>query len=63
MIYSEKQYTVSSAQVAKMKQALSAAEERAGAEPWLRNAEIAALKSQIADMCHRQCNSDPLTPK
>jgi HTH-type transcriptional regulator/antitoxin HigA len=50
MIYSEKQYTVSSAQVAKMKQALSAAEERAGAEPWLRNAEIAALKSQIADM-------------
>jgi HTH-type transcriptional regulator / antitoxin HigA len=50
MIYSDKQYSVSSAQLAKLKQALSAAEARASDQPWLKKAEIDALESQIADI-------------
>src|SRR5687768_14135521 len=50
MIYSDKQYSVSSAQLTKLKQALSAAEARASDQPWLKKAEIDALKSQIADI-------------
>lgn len=50
MIYSDKQYSVSSAELAKLKHALSAAEGRLGEQPWLKKAEIDALKSQIADV-------------
>lgn len=50
MIYSDKQYGVSSAQLSKLQEALAAAMERASVQPWLKQAEIDALKSQIADI-------------
>jgi HTH-type transcriptional regulator/antitoxin HigA len=50
MIYSEKQYGVSSGELAKLKEALTAAEGRQSDQPWLRKAEIDALRSQIADI-------------
>lgn len=50
MIYSDKQYGVSSAQLTKLQEALAAAQERASDQPWLKQAEIDALKSQIADI-------------
>jgi HTH-type transcriptional regulator/antitoxin HigA len=50
MIYSDKQYSVSTAEVAKLKDALSAAEGRQSDQPWLKQAEVDALKSQIADI-------------
>lgn len=50
MIYSDKQYSVSSAQLTKLRDALAAAEERTTDQAWLNKAEIDALKSQIADI-------------
>lgn len=50
MIYSDKQYSVSSAELAKLRQALSAAESRVSNQTWLKKAEIDALNSQIADI-------------
>ncbi len=50
MIYSDKQYSVSGAQLAKLKQALAAARDRVSNQPWLKQAEIDALKSQVADI-------------
>jgi HTH-type transcriptional regulator / antitoxin HigA len=50
MIYSDKQYSVATAEVAKLKNALSAAEGRDTDQLWLKQAEIDALKSQIADI-------------
>lgn len=50
MIYSDKQYGVSSAQLAKLQEALAAAKERSSDQLWLKQAEIDALKSQIADI-------------
>ncbi len=50
MIYSDKQYGISSAQLAKLQEALAAAKDRASDQPWLKQAEIDALKSQIADI-------------
>lgn len=50
MIYSEKQYSVSSAELAKLKSALQAAEARESAQAWLKQAEIDALKSQVSDI-------------
>lgn len=50
MIYSDKQYGISSAQLAKLRDALSAAEERTSDQAWLKKAEIDGLKSQIADI-------------
>ena len=50
MIYSDKQCSVSSAELTKLKQALFAAEGRVSDQPWLKKAEIDALKSQIADI-------------
>lgn len=50
MIYSEKQFSVSNAELAKLKTALSAAEGRASDQLWLKQAEIDALKSQIAEI-------------
>lgn len=50
MIYSDKQYGVSSAQLAKLQDALAAAKERASDQEWLKKAEINGLKSQIADI-------------
>ncbi|TDQ84227.1 HTH-type transcriptional regulator/antitoxin HigA [Dongia mobilis] len=50
MIYSDKQYSVSSAQLAKLQQALAAAKEHTSDQSWLKDAEINALKSQIADI-------------
>ena len=50
MIYSDKQYTVSSAQLEKLGKALANAKERVSDQPWLQQAEIDGLKSQIADI-------------
>ena len=50
MIYSKKQYRVSSAELAKLKTALSAAVGRKTDQLWLKQAEINALKSQIAEI-------------
>ncbi len=50
MIYSDKQYSVSSAQLLKLRDALAAAIDRAPNQPWLKQAEIDALESQIADI-------------
>lgn len=50
MIYSEKQYSVSTANLAQLKDALVASEARPAGQPWLKQAEIEALKSQIADV-------------
>jgi HTH-type transcriptional regulator / antitoxin HigA len=50
MIYSDKQYGVSSAQLGKLQDALAAAKARATDQEWLKKAEIDALKSQIADI-------------
>ena len=50
MIYSERQYGVSSAQLSKLREALAAAKDRASDQLWLKQAEIEALKSQIADI-------------
>ena len=50
MIYSDKQQAVSSAQLSKLKTALSRAEAHETDELWLKQAEIDALKSQIAEI-------------
>lgn len=50
MIYSDKQYSVSSAQLTKLQHALAAANQRASDKAWLKRAEIDGLKSQIADI-------------
>jgi len=50
MIYSDKQYGLTNAQLAKLRQALTAAKERASSQLWLKQAEINALKSQITDI-------------
>jgi len=50
MIYSDKQYGVSSAQLEKLREALAAAEAHATDQAWLQKAQIDALKSQIADI-------------
>ena len=50
MIYSDKQLSVSSTQLSKLQEALVAASERSSDQPWLKQAEIDALKSQIADI-------------
>lgn len=50
MIYSDKQYSVSSAQLAKLQDAIVAAKARATSQVWLKQAEIDGLKSQIADI-------------
>ena len=50
MIYSDKQYTISSAQRSTLQEALAAAKERASDQAWLKQAEIDGLKSQIADI-------------
>ena len=50
MIYSDKQYGVSSAQLAKLQDALAAAKARASDQAWLKQAEIDGLESQIADI-------------
>ena len=50
MIYSDKQYGVSSAQLSKLKEALAATKDRVADQPWLKQAETDALKSQIADI-------------
>jgi HTH-type transcriptional regulator/antitoxin HigA len=50
VIYSDKQYGVSSAQLAKLQDALAVARARASGQAWLKQAEIDALKSQIADI-------------
>jgi HTH-type transcriptional regulator / antitoxin HigA len=50
MIYSDKQYGVSSVQLAKLQDALAAAKARASDQAWLKQAEVAGLKSQIVDI-------------
>jgi HTH-type transcriptional regulator / antitoxin HigA len=50
MIYSDKQYTISKAQLTRLGDALSVAKDRVSNQEWLKKAEIDALKSQIADI-------------
>jgi len=50
MIFSDKQYGVSSAQLAKLRDALVAARTRASEQAWLKQAEIDGLKGLIADI-------------
>lgn len=50
MIYSDRQYRVSSDQLAKLEDALAAAQERASDQLWLKQAVIDGLRSQIADI-------------
>jgi len=50
MIYSDKQYGISSAQLTKLEDALAAAKARTSGQVWLKRAEIDALKSQIVDI-------------
>jgi len=50
MIYSNKQYSVSRAQLAKLRDALAATKERASDKGWLKQAEIDGLESQIGDI-------------
>lgn len=50
MIYSDKQYSVSSAQLAKLQQAVIIAKSRPSERTWLSQAEIDALNSQISDI-------------
>jgi len=50
MIYSEKQYSLSKAQLNKFQKALLKAEEHTSDRTWLEKAEIDAIKSQIADI-------------
>ena len=50
MIYSDKQYGVSSAQLAKLQDALATAKARASDQAWLKRAEIDGLTSQIVDI-------------
>jgi HTH-type transcriptional regulator/antitoxin HigA len=50
MIYSDKQYGISKAQRSMLEEALAAAKERTSDQPWLKQAEVDALTSQIADI-------------
>lgn len=50
MICNDKQYGISREQLKKLEQALAAARECVSDQLWLKNAEINALKSQIADI-------------
>jgi HTH-type transcriptional regulator/antitoxin HigA len=50
MIYTDKQYGVSSAELAKLKQALTVTEGGEPAHAWLKQAQIDALRSQIAEI-------------
>lgn len=50
MIYSDKQYGVASAQLNELRDAVAAAKARETDQAWLKQAEIAGIKSQIADI-------------
>ena len=50
MIHSNKQFHISTRELAKLKSALSQAETRKTNELWLKRAEISALRSQIAEI-------------
>ena len=50
MIYSDKQYRISSGELEKLKEALEATEIREADQEWLKVAEMEALKSQIAEI-------------
>ena len=50
MIYSDKQYRISSGELTKLKNALAAAETQSSNEEWIRELEIEGLKSQIAEI-------------
>ncbi len=50
MIYSDKQYEISSAQLARFRDALAAAKGSPSDQVWLKKAEIDGLESQIADI-------------
>ena len=50
MIYSEKQDGVSRTQLAKLREALAVAKDRDSDQPWLKQAEVDALESQITDI-------------
>jgi len=50
MIYSKKQYGLSSGELAKLKSALAATEAQPAGDEWVRQLEIEGLKSQIAEL-------------
>ena len=50
MIYSDQQYRISKRELTKLKDALTNAQASKPDQAWLRNAQIAALRSQIAEL-------------
>lgn len=50
MIYSDKQYRISTGELDKLRDALSALETREAGQAWLKDVERAAIKSQIATL-------------
>ncbi len=50
MIHSDRQYGVSGVQLTRLMEALATARDRPSDQPWLKRAEIDALKSQIKDI-------------
>lgn len=50
MIYSDKQYSVAQDQLVNLQKAAAAAKERVSDQAWLKQAEVSALESQIADI-------------
>lgn len=60
MIYTDKQYSVSKTQLAKLQEALVIVERAEVDQPWLKKAQIDALKSQITDMASELAEYDLL---
>ena len=50
MIYTDRQFRVSDKQLVKLRKALSIVEDRVSDKPWLKQAEVEAIKSQIRDI-------------
>lgn len=50
MIYSDKQYSVAQDQLVNLQKAVATAKERVSDQAWLKQAEVSALESQIADI-------------
>ncbi len=50
MIYSDKQYSVARDQLVSLQRAVATAKERVSDQAWLKQAEVSALESQIADI-------------
>ena len=63
MIYSDKQYSIASGELTKLKDALKAARARNFDQVWLKDAEVNALTSQIAEIESELTHYDMLKTK